>query len=294
MRKVLRGIMNYLRSPLNYTGNKYNLLDELMKYFPEDESFIFCDVFGGSGTVAFNSMKYNKVYYNEKNKYVFDLIKYLTENDTDKLMQEIEEIINKFNLTKTNKEGYIELREYYNNNKSPILLYVLSCYSFNHQIRFNSNGGFNSPFGKNRSHFSEHTKNKLTKFKNSINTTEINFMNLDFEFCMNKVVKENPKSKIIFYLDPPYLITTGAYNDGKRNTDFWNVEEEKRLYNTIDSLLKNKNIKFVLSNVIEHKGKKNIILSNWVKNYNVVNIEKSYRNSNYQTTGESMEVIVYE
>ena len=42
-----------------------------------------------------------------------------------------------FNLSQTNAEGYNALRAEYNQSKSLLDLFVLTCYSFNHQIRFN-------------------------------------------------------------------------------------------------------------------------------------------------------------
>ena len=66
------------------------------------------------------------------------------------------------------------------------------------------------------------------------------------------------------YLDPPYLITLGSYNDGKRGFNGWNEEEEKRLLNFITELNK-KDVKFMLSNVLEHKGKTNNLLNDWIK-----------------------------
>jgi DNA adenine methylase len=99
------------------------------------------------------------------------------------------------------------------------------------------------------------------------------------------------------YADPPYLITTGTYNDGKRGFTGWNEIEEQKLLTILDKLNKT-NIKFALSNVIEHKGKTNEILINWInKNNYIINyIKKNYSNSNYQTKirdkNSSVEVLI--
>ena len=49
--------------------------------------------------------------------------------------------------------------------------------------------------------------------------------------------------------------------------------------------LNEKNVSFALSNVLEHKGKENLILKNWIKenNYFISYISKNYANSNYHT-----------
>jgi len=87
------------------------------------------------------------------------------------------------------------------------------------------------------------------------------------------------------YCDPPYLITVGTYNDGKRGFTGWNLEQEQKLLDILDNLNKRK-IKFALSNVLAHKDKTNNLLKNWVKinNYIVHHIAKDYANSNYHTS----------
>ena len=67
------------------------------------------------------------------------------------------------------------------------------------------------------------------------------------------------------YLDPPYRLTTGSYNDGKRGFKGWNKETELQLLRFLDSLT-SRNINFMLSYVIEHKGKQNIRIIEWIKN----------------------------
>lgn len=87
------------------------------------------------------------------------------------------------------------------------------------------------------------------------------------------------------YCDPPYLITTGTYNDGKRGFTGWSEKEEKLLLDKLDTL-NGKGIKFALSNVIKHKGRTNDSLEDWVSqncDYVINPINMNYANSNYQT-----------
>ena len=48
-------------------------------------------------------------------------------------------------------------------------------------------------------------------------------------------------------------------------------------------------IKFVLSNMLEHKGRKNQLLIDWVeqRNLQVVGVNTDYSNSNYQVEGKN-------
>lgn len=43
----------YIKSPINYVGNKYKLIEQMIGLFPEKIK-TFVDVFGGSGTVLIN------------------------------------------------------------------------------------------------------------------------------------------------------------------------------------------------------------------------------------------------
>ena len=173
-------------------------------------------------------------------------------------------------------------------------LFVLIAYSFNHQIRFNNNHEFNNPFGRERSSFNASMKQNLEKFIIRLKETNIGFANV----CFNNFDFKFLNSNDFVYCDPPYLITTGTYNDGKRGFKGWTDREEKQLLKTLDNL-DNQNVKFALSNVLEHKGKSNDILKSWISrnpNYKINFINFHYSNSNYQTLDRnksaSIEVLI--
>ena len=65
------------------------------------------------------------------------------------------------------------------------------------------------------------------------------------------------------YFDPPYKMTTGVYNDGKRGFKGWNNYLEKELFQIIDKLT-GENIKCMLSYVLEHNGNFNHELDEWI------------------------------
>lgn len=79
----------------------------------------------------------------------------------------------------------------------------------------------------------------------------------------------------IFYFDPPYFITNAEYNDGKRGLEGWNTDKEIELLSYIREIDK-AGYKFMLSNVIKHKGKVNYNLKEWIQkhNYNMIEIGK--------------------
>lgn len=273
----------YIKSPMNYTGGKGKLLNQILPLFPKNIN-TFVDLFTGGCNVAVN-VSANKIIANDLCTQVIDTYKGIQNNTTEENIKMIEEIIDKYNLSKENKEGYLELRKAYNDgNKEWHIFYTLLAYSFNNQIRFNKKGEFNMPFGKGRSSFNPTLKKKFEDFSNAIHNKNIKFTNNDFK----KLNIDKLKDDDFVYLDPPYLVTEATYNTG------WNEETEKELLSLCDRL-NEKGIKFAISNVLEHNGSKNEILINWSKNYNVNYLNYDYSNCNYHKKDnghKSIEVLI--
>lgn len=239
---------------------------------------------GGSGEVAFN-VNAQKVIYNEKSVAMVNMFECFDDN----FVKEVEEVISKWNLSKNNKVEFLKLREYYNDNldtlsnrEKAVILYCLLTHAFNYQIAFNSKGEYNMPSGAGRSYFSPQLKNKLIDYIARKNEINIVFQNNDF--C-DMDINNLPAAKNTFiYADPPYLITTGAYE-----RDYfckWSEEYEIKLLDFLDKL-NDKGYRFALSNVLEHKGKSNNLLKDWSKKYITHFLNKDYKNCNYQTKDKS-------
>lgn len=288
----------YVKSPMNYTGGKYKLLHQIEPLFPEDIN-LFVDLFTGGGNIAVN-VKANKIVANDCEENIIGIYKTFQGYDNvDELIGQIEEIIKTYGLTIDDTEAYNKFRKDYNclrtsqGDYSPlssyninILLYVLICYSFNHQYRFNSKGEFNMPFGKERSQWNENMKNNLIKFHQRIKEKDIVFLNKDFrQLKVDKLGNDD-----FVYCDPPYLITCATYNE----KDGWNQECEGDLLKLLDEL-DTKKIKFALSNVLYSKGKTNDLLIEWSKKYTVHHLDYTYQNCNYHTkdkANKSDEVLI--
>lgn len=278
--------VNYIKSPLNYIGGKYKLLNQILPFFPKKINN-FVDLFTGGFNVGIN-VNANKIYANDINDFVIEILETFRKYDTDYLTNHIENRIKEFGLSKENEEGFIRFRNYYNENKNPLDLYTLICYSFNYQFRFNNDRVYNNPFGRNRSQFSNELKKKLIRFSEEIKKKDVEFSNEKFEDFDFSLLDEYD----FVYCDPPYLITTGSYNDGNRGFKNWNKEQELKLLNLLDGL-NERNIKFALSNVLRHKGEENTILISWSEKYNVQKLNYNYSNSSHNTThGESEEVLI--
>lgn len=256
------------KSPLNYSGSKDGVLPRIFKHLPQNID-VFVDAMGGAFNVGANVTAMKKVVYNEYNEYIYGIIEMLLNTDKLQLLTDIETVIKEFGLTKKNKEAYNRVREYYNNeNKDPLLLFVLQIYSFQNMIRFNNKHLMNVPIGNNE--YNKGTKKRILEF--IVKTKNFELMNKD---CFKIDNKLYPKDTM-FYFDPPYFITNAEYNDGKRGMEGWNVEKEKQLFNYLNEI-NNYGQNFMLSNVLYHKGKTHTSLLKWVKehNYNLIEVGKT-------------------
>ena len=149
----------YVCSPMNYIGGKYKLLPQIMPLFPK-KIRTFVDLFCGGCNVGIN-VRAQKVVFNDNLSYLIDLYKTFNTLDINEILSHIESRIVQYNLSKTNEDGYKELRKLYNKERNPLDLFVLVAFSFNHQIRFNNSHEFNNPFGRERSSFNPKMKSNL-------------------------------------------------------------------------------------------------------------------------------------
>lgn len=271
-------IPQLVKSPMNYIGGKYKILPQLLPLFPKDID-TFVDLFSGGANVGINAVARHYV-FNDMNKEVNEIFRTFQKTDIEELVDEIHELISEWGLTKTDKPAYLRFRREYNQHPTPIKLYTLSCFSYNYQFRFNSKHEYNNPFGMNRSHFSERMEVNLRQFVSRLQSIDAVFSDDFFEEFPIETISEND----FVYLDPPYLITTGSYNDGSRGFHDWGVEQERKLYLLLQEL-DNRGVRYALSNVIEHKGSTNRLLLDFIKNHDVHvhEIEYSYMNSSHNT-----------
>lgn len=275
--------MNYIKSPLNYTGGKYKILTPILSKFPNKIS-TFVDLFAGGFNVGIN-VKADTIICNDIMPEIIELYQIFREKNSDEIIKKIEKTISQLNLSKENTDGYLKLRKVYNAFRDKIDLFTLICYSFNNQIRFNSKGEYNMPFGKGKSSFNNNIKSNLENFVSKLKEKNVAFSNCDFSSFDFSNLDENS----LVYCDPPYLLGLASYNENS-----WNINKFKELLLFLDEL-NSKNIKFALSEVFFHKDKFNTELIEWSKKYNVHYINSDYSNCNYQlkTKGnKSVEVLI--
>ncbi|MBR1419572.1 MAG: DNA adenine methylase [Selenomonadaceae bacterium] len=299
-----------IQSPLNYTGGKYKLLEQILPLFPRKIDRFF-DFFCGGCNVGINS-DCKEVFFIDHNEHLIALYQTFQNMDKSELLSWIYEIISHYGLSLVSRNGYEfygcesntglgiynresfnQLRDDFNRSKNfdyrhYVMLYAIIVYAFNNQIRFNSAGKFNLPVGKRD--FNSRMHEKLVTFVDRIKSKNYKFICQDFrDFPV-----ENFSPNDFVYADPPYLITCATYNENGG----WSDIGEGELLFFLDRINAG-GIRFALSNVLSSKGKTNEILANWLEKnsdrYTAIHLNYNYSNSNYHRSNknsESDEVLV--
>ncbi|MCR5097901.1 MAG: DNA adenine methylase [Lachnospiraceae bacterium] len=256
------------KSPLNYSGSKDGLLPMIIKQLPKHVG-TFVDAMGGAFNVGANVVAMDKTWYLEYNNYVYEIIRMLLENDPADTVEQIEDIVSRFGLVKKDRDAYLALRSHYNEkDKSAINLFVLQIYAFQNMIRYNAGQKMNTPVGNNE--YCDGIRDRILNF--AVRAPEYELVHGAYDAIH---FSEFP-ADTLFYFDPPYFITRAEYNDGKRGLEGWSANEEARLLAYIHEL-DQAGYRFMLSNVVSHKGRVHHMLLDWVREhgYALIDIGKT-------------------
>jgi DNA adenine methylase/adenine-specific DNA-methyltransferase len=266
-------------------GNKYKLLKQLIPLFPQNCE-VFYDMFGGSGVVSMNYHGETGTIYNEFNHNIYMLAQLFKNTNPDELDVYFNNRISTYELERcsikakdrVDRSGYErrrdrfnKFREDYNNSieRDYRDLFLLSCYSINHLIRFNQNSEFNASSGADS--YNEKNYKKIWNMYETFKTVTMSNENV-FDLDFDKLVQPGD----FVYCDPPYTNTTAVYNE-KRAFGGWTEESDKQLFSILERLHK-RGIKWGLSNVMVNRGKENTHLMEWCaeNNWYVYHLNRNY------------------
>lgn len=262
-----------IKSPLNYMGNKFRQLFQLLELFPNNINN-FLDLFCGGCDVSVNVDAKN-ITAVDSNQHLIEILQSFQNNSLNDILSFIDSRIQEFNLSKLNQEGYATYQQLYNTTKeynTPLDLFILSRYSFSNIIRFNKKGKMNASFGMNRNGYNDSQKNNLINFHPKLQSIQLlakDFRQIDF-------------SQFDFiYADPPYFNSGAVYNTKGYGGQTWTPTDD---YDLLNRLQKVKS-KFALSNLIRHKGEENEQLLTWANDnkYKIHLIGSNYDSCIYST-----------
>ena len=95
---------SFIKSPLNYTGNKYRILDQIFPFFPQKIKTMV-DLFCGGATVGIN-VESEECYFIDNNPMVIGLLEFLSKQSFDAFLENVEKIITHFNLSNSYRNTY--------------------------------------------------------------------------------------------------------------------------------------------------------------------------------------------
>lgn len=244
--------MTYIKSPVNWVGNKHKYLDIINDLVKEKCYTYVYELFLGSGNILLNLECKAECYIgNDKNKLIPNLYKEICKYDYDLL--DVDSVLNRFNRF-SKKEDYYIFRDFWNQKylsdlfdkefiiETILLLKMCS----NSMVRFNPKEGyFNQGFrglGNKKEFFTESMKllviNGLNELKTKLKERNFQFITKSFDEFSDKATNS------LLILDPPYILRQDMYD-----TDFTEKLDEKLL-----DLLDNTANDFIYFNYLNRDG----------------------------------------
>ena len=261
-----------INSPFNYTGSKYKLLEQILPHIDYTKQ-TFVDLFCGGGSVYTIVLdKYDKIIVNDVIEDLIGIHKGLIKSN---------DIIEQTKLLCPNKDdqdGYVKLRNSYNEEKTPEKLYALMVSCLSNMIRFNLKGEVNQSFGRRT--WNSNIERKVYDFCNHIRPykNKINYISSDFEKV--EILKDT-----MYYIDPPYSNTEAGYST------LWKKQDDNRLYSFV-KLIDDIGSSFMVSGSLVHGNKPSILLDLLLNDgYQYVELDFDYKKVSRKEK-ETKEIII--
>ena len=224
---------------VKWAGGKYSLADRLIPFFPSefnDSNNTYYEPMVGSGGFFFK--------FNPKNAYLSDvnenLIKTYNVIKDEILLEELINLLYKFQTKVFSKEAYNELRKEYNKENNHILttatLFIfLNKMCYNGLYRENSKGHFNVPRGdKDIFNFNAQHLRSVSKRLKNVQIECHGYENIE------------PKKGDFVYFDPPYISLDKVSFTQYSKNDFG--EKDHRKLASFCSKLDDSGVKYMISN----------------------------------------------
>lgn len=212
--------MTVLKPIIKYAGGKRSIMEQIMKYFPDDFENYFEPFFGG-GSVLFH-LENKKRLGKDKSVYISDISEPLMNmyHVIKEYPSELITELKKSDIYKNNKTTFNENRTEFNRLKAMDIstfdkdtkvklagLYIyLNRVCFNGMYRENKKGEYNVPFGKQKNPIicNEVLINEISTF---LNGKGVEIRASDYSY-----IKSSAKKGDFIYFDPPYYNTFTGYN----------------------------------------------------------------------------------
>lgn len=256
----------HVLSPINYPNNQQDYLSDVLALMPKNIGG-FVDLFAGGMSVSLNVVA-PIIYANDVNKPVVDMLEYIASTDLNELMVQIQNLIDRYDLSRVNAKGFRLLRDNYNKSPSAIGLYMLITHSYNSQFRFNTKGEYNACFGLDRASFSDRVKRDLISYSRSMAGKNVVFSSLDYESAVLEL-QNIGNSGTFYYCHPPSYLSSKKIGVLEAGASKWSERKQKRLYEALDVLHDN-GVRFMLVGLTHCNTEYDDLLIKWASSYKQV------------------------
>jgi len=225
--------------PIKCQGIKTKLVDWILEQVRLADDGCWIEPFMGSGVIGFNLRPGNAVFA-DKNPHLINFYKAIQAGDiTPARAKTFLETEGK-KLSKDGQVYFNAVRARFNRDGSPWDFLFLNRSCFNGIIRFNSKGGFNTPYNHKPERFAQAyvTKivNQIDYVSKAAKTSRWEFVCADFRDVINRAT-----AKDLIYCDPPYLGRHADYFDS------WSEDDERDLAGLLaDSAARSEMISWVV------------------------------------------------
>lgn len=191
---------------LKWLGGKRLLVDQIASYLAEYSASRLIEPFVGSAAV-FLGMSLPRAILADANSDLIYLYKFLSTSRRQQFISECEEL---FTPDNNKKSSYLKLRDEFNSTRigtrrRAALFVYLNRHGFNGLCRYNSNGGFNVPFGKYGKPYFPFEQMKA--FSDRLVAGDVSLLHSDFKATIDLAGDGD-----IVYCDPPYIPVSKTSN----------------------------------------------------------------------------------
>ena len=211
---------------IKWSGSKRSQAREIIPYFPAEFNVYYEPFLGGGSILGFFNPK--KAVAGDVDKPLIQLWKLIQDNPNS-VIQEYKKNWN--NLQTKGYRFFYEIRDRFNQERSPHHLLFLSRTCVNGLIRYNQKGEFNNSLHHTRKGINPETLGKI------ILDWSVQIKGHKFRETSYEITTKSAKAGDFIYLDPPYFNTKGRYQSSINYDDFLNYLRD----------LNKRKIKFALS-----------------------------------------------
>lgn len=206
-----------MKSALKWAGSKSKLSPILSEYYQRHldmgKQAYYVDPFCGSLALPLYLQKHHNlenVYCSDGNE---DLIRFWKWVQRKPILQNV--------CVDSSADTYYKIRNQFNEYRHPYAFYYLNQTGFNGLCRYNRNGKFNVPHGKDSK-----GNDKKINYMNDFTDIGEFIDEWSFDHCDYTKTLESPYPSAFIYLDPPYMNTFSNYTkEGFTHNDHVNLAE---------------------------------------------------------------------